>query len=544
MPSSRHADLAPWRSEWSASTKLVVAIAALALMAPLMAQAHFSELTTVSLKASVGDADSPSTYNVAVVCTDAVLVYGLSLFIPHNDPEDRYAVYADSMRLGTAVLNHVRDPAEIGRESVNLLGGQGSLAHPLLVPKYSPLVIPIRVLDGAPGLPAEAVLDITYGGNPDALCRTGDLLGPQKIGLLVRASVERGADRMAAAEMSVRDYNSYLQSVGEQWSLELVVKDAGSEAETALERVKEFASDGINLIVGPSSSDSIAHMWEYTDRNDMLVMSCCSTAPSLALPDHVFRTTPDDTHQSKALARVIVDDGIKSVVIVHRDNQYGQELAKELAAEIEKRGGAVAAGIPYPADTKDFDGIAQDAAEAIQNMTDVAVVAISSTEMASLIESAMGHEMLDDVRWYGSESVVNHRGISHGELGAFSEKVGLTGVIVAAPSNPIKNDVEQRLVTELDLRPGESPSTFLYSMYDAILILAKAMLATQSTDAERLIEAIPHVSTRTHGAMLGTLDENGDLAPSNYGVWKIIDMAWTRTGTFVEDADTVLPHVP
>lgn len=516
----------------------------MAVLVPLAVQAHPSELTTTLLKTTIDDADYKSTYNVAVTCTDAVLVYGLYLFVPHNDPTDRYMINEKSIRLGDYALSNILYATKNDHMNINLLEGSDGVPYPLLIPRYSPLIIPIQVLDSTPGTPTEATLDMTYKGNPGTTCLTSEIRGPQKIGLMVRTSVERGMDRLVAANMAADDYNQYLKSIGEQWSLELVLKDSGTKPDVALQKVLEFDAAGIRLIIGPSSSGSIDAIREYTHSNGMLIISCCSTAPSLSLPDHIFRITPDDTNQAKALARIITDDGITSVVTVYLDGPYGRGLDSTLATEMKKRGGAVVAGIPYPVGADNYDGIAQDLADIVGNMTGAAVVAISSSEAVDLIESAMKHDVLGDTQWYGSEAVVNHRGISHGEVGAFAEQVGLTGAIVAVPSSPLKNDLQPRLAAELDLRPDESPSAFLYSVYDAIGILVKAMLATQSADTENLLKAIPYVAAHTHGVMPNTLNENGDLADSNYGVWEVKDMSWVRTGTFMLDTDAVVPYVP
>ena len=522
----------------------ICAMGLIMMLVPLTVQAHLSEIETVSLKTTIGDAAYSATYNVAVTCTDTILAYGLNLFVPHNDPSDRYVIDGGSIRLGTTTLAHASYTAEKDHMSANLLGRHDGMKYPLLIPQYSPLIIPISVTDSEPGFPAKATLDITYEGNPDTTCRTSEIRGPQNIGLMVRMSLERGMDRIVAANMAVNDYNQYLESIGEQWRLELVVKDSGLKADEVLEIIQEFTDEDIRLIVGPSSSGSISAIREHIHHNDMLVISCCSTAPSLSLPDHIFRITPDDTNQAKALARIMADDGIISAVVAYRDDPYGQGLYRALAVEMEKRGSVVATGVPYPTDTTNFDDAAQSLADEIDGMSNAAIVAISSSEVASLIESAMKHDILDDVKWYGSEAVVNHRDVARGDMGAFSEKVGLSGAIVAAPSSPLRNDLEPRLAAELGLQPGEVPSTFLYSMYDAILILGKAILSTQSTDTERLVEAIPYVAAHTHGVFPDRLDENVDLAITNYGIWEVRDAAWVRTGNLVQDTDVIVPYLP
>ena len=521
-----------------------VMLAALAVLAA-PANAEYGAPSSTYLTAKIGDGASPATYNLAVTCTDAVLVYGLDVFVPMNDYGDRYAISAYSIRVGNTFLEHGAYQVPTGHMDVNL--ASTGLEYPIVVPKYSPLTIPIRVLDGDGGTPARATLDITYAGGPDTVCRTGDLRGPQKVGMMVQVYDEGTNHRMAGAQMAINDYNWYLDSIGEQWSLELVVKDDDATADGAAEKIRELAGEGISLVIGPSGSGQIRAIGDYLRENDMLAISCCSTAPSLAIADNIFRITPDDTNQAKALAGVLQDDGMEAAVVIYRNDVYGQELSAALDAETGND--VVKGAFSYAPGTGDFADIIREAAGAVQDAINihgaerVAVVVISFSEVADLMAAAMSNGMLGDVRWYGSEAVVNRSDLARGDLGEFAQSVGLSGVIVSAPSGPVNDDVTRRLAAELDLLPGEAPVTYAYTSYDAVLILAGAMLATQSADAGSLIDAIPYVAAHTYGAMgYGTLNEYGDLAASDYAIWEVNDGIWVRTGVFSQVTGTVIPQ--
>ena len=148
-------------------------------------------------------------------------------------------------------------------------------------------------------------------------------------------SVHIDRQRLEAINLSVDDYNEYLKDLGEEWWIDVVIKDNNSDTEVSLIKTKEFHDEGIDIIIGPSASSSVAAVYDYTKRNDMLLISCCSTAPSLAIPDHIFRMAPDDTNQAQALAAVMTDDGIDTVVTIYRDDTYGQGLSDELVNAME-----------------------------------------------------------------------------------------------------------------------------------------------------------------------------------------------------------------
>ena len=523
---------------------VLAVLAALAAVA-IPASAEYSAPSSTHLTANVGDGANPDVYNLAVTCTDTVLVYGLDVFVPMNDHEDRYAIPADSIRVGDTFLEHGEYRITIGHLDVNL--ASTGIKYPIAVPRYSPLIIPIQVLDDYTGTPARATLDIVYTGGPDTTCSTAGLRGPQKVGMIVQVYDEGTNHRMAGAQMAVDDYNGYLDSIGERWSLELVIKDDGATAGGAVENVRDLAEEGISLVIGPSGSGQIRAIEEYLRENDMLAISCCSTAPSLAIADNIFRITPDDTNQAKALATLLKDDGIRAAVIIYRDDVYGQELRAALDAETGNH--IVKGAFSYTPGTSDFADIIREASGAAQDATNVhgaervAVVAISFSEVTDLVASAMSSGVLGDIRWYGSEAVVNRSDLARGDLGEFAESVGLAGVIVSAPSGPVNDDITRRLAVELDLLPGEVPVTYAYTAYDAVFILAGAMLATQSADAGSLMDAIPHVAAHTYGAMgYGTLNEYGDLAASDYAIWEVKDGIWVRTGVFSQITGMVIPQ--
>lgn len=514
--------------------------------------AQMSELHSSTISVTLNDADTYSTHNMVVSCSDSVLVYGINLIIQHNDAADRYAIHENTIRLGAHTLQHTSYISNNHNTDVLLFGEViTDLRYPLLIPKYTSLIIPVQVHDDTPGKPAKAVLDITYVSDPEAQCTQVGLYGPQRIGFLDNVNpnnVHIDRQRLEAINLSVDDYNEYLKDLGEEWWIDVVIKDNNSDTEVSLVKTREFHDEGIDIIIGPSASSSVAAVYDYTKRNDMLLISCCSTAPSLAMPDHIFRMAPDDTNQAQALAAVMTDDGIDTVVTIYRDDTYGQGLSDELVNAMEQRGGIVASTIHFSPNVEDLDAtslvahlasIVQDLSE-VNGSDRVAVVAISFTEITDIVEAALDYPILSQVRWYGSESVVNLRDMTEGELGVFSNTVNLSGVIQHVSPNLLNTQIESKIRMQLDLLEDESVNIFAYTAYDAILVLGNAMLATQSSQTDSLIDALPHVSMKTFGASNNVqFNENGDLAAVDYGIWRVMDEHWSLVGIYTQSSDTI-----
>ena len=512
--------------------------------------AQIPELQTVTVSTTIQDTESPSTHNMVLTCTDAVLIYGLNLFIPYNDEEDSYSINADSIRLGAQTVEHDSYSSANEHVNISLLEGSGGpdLKYPLLLPKYTPLVIPIHVLDSAQGNGVGAILDVTYASDGNVQCEQKGLYGTQKIGFMTGIPLGNTDSRTESMLIAIEDYNRYLADLGEHWQLEMVLEYDEPYWGSALSNAEKFHREGIRSIIGPSASSSVADLYDFTKSNDMVVLSCCSTAPSLAMPDHIFRLTPDDTNQARALAAVLTLDGINTVVIIHRDDTYGHGLSDALAKEMEQRGGMVASAIPYSADETSFDtaSLLNDISVKIGDLVDehgpdnVAVVAISFTEITKIAEVLSDYPVLSQVRWYGSEAVVNLKPMVEGELGTFSTAVKLSGVQQSVAPNPQNTRLVDELQMRLDLPHDEPISVFTYTVYDSLLVLANTMLATQSSDADDLIQALPHVAMRTSGTLNNnSLNENGDLASADYSIWQVIDNHWTHTGTYVQSLDVV-----
>ena len=66
------------------------------------------------------------------------------------------------------------------------------------------------------------------------------------------------------------------------------------------------------------------------------------------------------------------------------------------------------------------------------------------------------------------------------------------------------------------------------------------MERTQSTDVSTLTAAFPEVAAGHQGALGSTeLNENGDLAQTNYDVWNVSDGQWTQVGVYYAATDSV-----
>ena len=358
-----------------------------------------------------------------------------------------------------------------------------------------------------------------------------------------------GEENMAATALAVDDFNEYLEGKGAGWSLMVVAEDSQSSPALALENLQIHHSNGISIVLGPDTSGKLQSMKGYADSNGILLFSCCSTSPLLAIEgDLIFRMAPDDTNQGVAAAKLIEDAGIEVVVPVWRQDVWGDGLQESVRESVTARGGTVDAGIGYDQEATEFSAEASLLADIVSGYVEeygadrVAVMYIGFDEGLSYVQAAAHHDILDKVRWFGSDGNARDTEIVEDPIGReFTAETQYTAVLVASG----KNDISERVDAVLR-EMGRVPSTYASSTYDTVWVVGLAIEAAQSADPSAVAEAIPKVAAEHVGAIGSTrLNANGDLAQTNYDVWQVGgDGRWVLAGVYFSDKDMIELEVP
>ncbi|MYB30240.1 MAG: ABC transporter substrate-binding protein [Cenarchaeum sp. SB0663_bin_5] len=355
-----------------------------------------------------------------------------------------------------------------------------------------------------------------------------------------------GIQMQAASELAVEDFNAYLEEEGAQWRFVLSSEDTATNPAIALEKIQALYARGISNIIGPITSGNTLNVKDYADSNDMLIMSCCSTAPNLAISgDSIYRFVPDDENQGNALGNLLTRDDIKAMVPVWRGDPYGDGLREAAAANFESRGGEAHPGVRYAPDTPELSLEAALLAKYVQEMADehgtenVAVFVIAFDEIARLIQSASQHPILRDVSWYGTEStadsdeLINDRIVSE-----FADTVGYTAMQLLPSPGPERERIQDQLTEEL----GTTPNVFAYQAYDSVWVLGKAIMKANSADSAYIKSVLYDVAATYSGATGSTaLNDAGDLAVANYQVVKVEDGAWIQKDKYSAARDLLIP---
>ena len=356
-----------------------------------------------------------------------------------------------------------------------------------------------------------------------------------------------GENDKVVLELAEKEINEWLAARGEPWRIKVIIEDTGTDPKTALDKIQALHGRGVKIFIGPMSSAEVSEIKSYADANKLLVISQSSTSPALAIPgDFILRFCPTDVAQGPAIAKVMWERGIRWVVPIWRGDTWGdglKEFTVKAFEEICKASGeecGVVEGIRYDPAAKEFSAEVARLADIVKSLVDkygkdkVGVLAISFEEIAAIFAAAKAHPILSEVKWQGSDGTAGAGVlVEDPELAEFAIKVKFLNTIAAPGRSPHTEKVRKYVLEKL----GREPEAYAYFSYDALWVIALALEAVDTYDAEAVKNVIPSILEHYIGASGHfILDENGDRAIGDYDLLVVRKVdgkyKWDKAGTY------------
>ena len=376
-----------------------------------------------------------------------------------------------------------------------------------------------------------AVLAVAAAGMlPGAALASAEIPEVVRIGGIFEYNWAEGAEGAVISEMAVEEFNAYLEDIGAGWSLRLSAEDTQSSAAVSLEKVQTFNGAGVKILVGLPFSQYISQATSYIERNDMLVISHAAQAATLAIDDTIFRLVPHDDYQAPAIVKMLDDAGIEVLVTVSRSDTWGDGHVKGVG---DRFNGTMESGFRYNTDAQEFSVLVGTLDGVIAGLVEkhgagkVGVLYVGNDEFLPMMQAMRFYENVSKVRWFATNTQSFKTYFFEDPAArAFAEATQFTATrSITTADNKIKDALDARYVEMYNA----TISTYGYAAYDSIWLLGFTILQTQSTDAETLANAMPHVASRMLGASGDlTLTEYGDLATAEFEVWQVSDGAWVQ----------------
>jgi len=381
------------------------------------------------------------------------------------------------------------------------------------------------------GLRAEPPHTAAQQAAPSGAARTITL------GALFTMTEVADPDTQAALTIAVEDVNRYLAESGSGATLSVQREGTGMQPSAALDGLRRLAAAGVKVVVGPETSGELAAIRDEAQRSGMVVISHCSTAPSLAIPgDSIFRLVPDDTRQAEAIADLLERSGARAAVQLWRDDVFGIDLSDATRRALARRGIVTYDGAALAPDAANLNGAVAnltaevEAAVAAYGADRVAVQAsIFGPDVGPVFAAALAQPALTQVRWVGSDGTAQSAELLEDPVAAgFAVRVGgFPNPLFAGADSPKTAQIAAR-VTAL---AGRAPQVCALAAYDAVWLAALTALATGGTDdSAAFARTFPQTADHYYGATGWTaLNAAGDREAAEYAIWAVAE----RDGAFI-----------
>ncbi|WP_420411752.1 ABC transporter substrate-binding protein [Roseibium sp.] len=173
-----------------------------------------------------------------------------------------------------------------------------------------------------------------------------------KIGAALPTSVDWGRPIAEVAQFAVDQVNEAGGAGG--CSIEMILRDTQVDPKVGVDAAKALVDlEGVKVLLGAVSSGvSMPILSSVTVPSGVMQMSCCSSSTAftrLAEEGKTkglwFRTFATTGVQSAMGAKVAADKSFKSVAILYKNDDWGQDMAKLIAADFAAAGVKVTASV-------------------------------------------------------------------------------------------------------------------------------------------------------------------------------------------------------
>jgi len=387
------------------------------------------------------------------------------------------------------------------------------------------------------------------------LVATQGALGEEiKIGVLADLSgplATYGKQIKDTLKIAEEDINAYFKERNLTYEVKFYFEDTKADPTIALRKVQSLHARGIVLIVGPMGSGEVKNIKEYVTENKIIIISPSSTAiPSIigcTKPEekrYIFRFVATDDLQSKVIADMIKESGIKGVVITYLGNAWGKGLCDEVKNYLEKYGIEVAEVVEYPdpppADFSPYIAKIESGVKELlkkYNRSEVAIVAFSYEEVFTIMAQTPKDSVLFDIIWFGSDGCAKSEKAK--TVCDRVTRVGLYSTVFESRGPAYEN-----LVKKFKERGfGESPYQYALNAYDAAWVLALAYVELMEEkgkyDPDAMVEKIRQVTENYSKGVYGIepvsgvieLNEWNDRASGDFAIYYVTSKCeWDKAG--------------
>ncbi|KJQ55046.1 ABC transporter substrate-binding protein [Microbacterium sp. SA39] len=263
--------------------------------------------------------------------------------------------------------------------------------------------------------------------------------------------------------------------------------DSGDPDNKAYETtVPRLLGNDVQALIGAAASGVTKLFLDQAVGAGVITFSPANTSPDFTAWDDndlYWRTAPSDLLQGEVLGNLVAEDGHQALGILYLNDAYGTGLEAALTETFTATGGEVVASESYNAGDTNFSAQVSTILAASPD----AIAVIGFEETATIVPSFI-NSGFDGSKFYFVDGNTSQWGADM--------PVSIEGSKGTQPGPVLEDDFLDRLKAQWQEQSGEELADLNYAgeSYDAVVLLALASLAANSSDSADIAGKLQEVS--------------------------------------------------
>ena len=333
-----------------------------------------------------------------------------------------------------------------------------------------------------------------------------------------------GTDFGKGIDLAVAQMNEELAASGSNIQFTVASADTEGTPDGAAKAVQTIhQTSGANVVVGPLTTGEVLGAKQYADDNQIVIVAPASSAPAGAIPDdYVFRVMyPPDTFAANAFQQIALAKGYENIAVLQVDDPFGNGMVEAFTEGFQANGGGEVAVVTFAPEPADLSGEMSKLSSEVTRLSEAGNTAVFIVgflgDGQKALQLAVTDPALGSVEWLGVENLANAEILEDPAHAQFLKNANFTSVSFAERQTPNTQPFIDAFVAANEAEPGP----FTNYAYDAANVAMLSMLAADNS-GPGVQSILPFIANHYIGTAVQTyLDENGDQAVVNYGVYGI-----------------------